>query len=335
MKNTLRIALPDLAGLSATAPLAYAWFDRQGRCARSGELAAAALATAFPGARVEAVLAPADAIVATVQVPAVPKRVLTAAVHGAMEPLLLSDMDELAVGHGARAADGAVTVAWAEREPLARAWRLLAGAGLRVDALLPAQLVLPQDDAAPDQPLTLPADARWRHDAPRWSLALPALSPRQRSPWRAPLWWTAAAAAVWILGLNIHAARLRGEAASLHARMEAQVRAAFPDIPVVVDPLRQAEQGRNALLAGQGGSSAGDFVPLALATAGALPFAAGHAAALRYADEAITITLDDADGKDPEQLAQMPAMAQAASAQGLHIEKQDAPATWRITRSQP
>ncbi|MFC4277843.1 type II secretion system protein GspL [Achromobacter aloeverae] len=335
MKNTLRIALPGLAEASATAPLAYAWFDRQGRCARSGELAAAALATAFPGARAEAVLAPSDAIVTTVQVPAVPKRMLTAAVHGAMEPLLLSDMDDLAVGHGPRAADGTVTVAWAARDPLARAWRLLAQAGLRVDALLPAQLVLPEDDATPDQALALPADARWRRDAPRWSLALPALSPRQRSPWRAPLWWTAAAAAVWIVGLNIHAARLRGEATALRTRMEAQVRAAFPDIPVVVDPLRQAEQGRNALLTGQGASSPTDFVPLALATAGALPFAAGHTAVLRYADGAVTIKLDGADGKDPDQLAQAPAMAQAATALGVRIEKQDAPSTWRITRSQP
>ncbi len=335
MKNTLRIALPALAELTPAASLAYAWFDRQGRCARSGELAGAALATAFPGARVEAVLTPADAIVTTVQVPAVPGRVLTAAVRGALEPLLLSDMEDLAIGHGPRAADSTVTVAWTARAPLAQAWRLLAQTGLRVDALLPAQLVLPPDDATPERMLTLPADARWRHDAPRWSLALPALSPRQVSPWRAPLWWGAAAAAIWIVGFNVHAARLRGEARLLRADMESQVRSAFPDIPVVVDPLRQAEQGRNALLAGQGSSSNSDFVPLALATAGALPFAAGHTAALHYADDAITLTLDGTDAKDPDQLTQAPAMAQAAAALGLRIEKQDTPLTWRISRSQP
>ena len=160
MKNTLRVALPDLAELSATMPLAYAWFDRQGRCARSGELSAAALATGFAGARVEAVLVPHDAIVTTVQVPAVPARLLTAAVRGATEPLVLGDLEELAVGHGPRAADGTVTVAWTARDPLARAWRLLSQAGLRVDALLPAQPVLPRDDAFPEQRLMLPADAR-------------------------------------------------------------------------------------------------------------------------------------------------------------------------------
>jgi len=335
LKNTLRIALPDLAELSATVPLAYAWFDRQGRCARSGELTAAALATGFAGARVEAVLVPDDAIVTTVQVPAVPARLLTAAVRGVTEPLVLGDLEELALGHGPRAADGTVTVAWTERDALARAWRLLSQAGLRVDALLPAQLVLPRDDAHPQQRLMLPADARWHNDAPRWSLALPALSPRQTSPWRAPLWWAAAAMMVWVVGLNIHAARLRAEAVALRAGMEAQVRVAFPDIPVVVDALRQAEQGRNALLAGQGSSSNADFVPLALASAKALPFAASHTAELRYADDAITLKLDGADSKDPDQLGQAPAMAQAAAALGLRIEKQDAPLTWRISRSQP
>ncbi|ALM81949.1 type II secretion system protein GspL [Bordetella sp. N] len=335
MKNTLRIALPELAELSATMPLAYAWFDRQGRCARSGELTPAALATGFAGARVEAVLVPNDAIVTTVQVPAVPARVLTAAIHGAVEPLVLSDLEELAIGHGPRAADGTVTVAWTSRAALARAWSLLVQAGLRIDALLPAQLVLPRDDSHPELALALPADARWQTDAPRWSLALPALSPRQSSPWRAPLWWAAAAVAVWVVGLNIHAARLRGEATALRAGMEAQVRTAFPGIPVVVDALRQAEQGRNALLAGQGSSSNGDFVPLALASAKALPFAASHTAEMRYADNAITLKLDGADSKDPDQLGQAPAMAQAAAALGLRIEKQDAPLTWRITRSQP
>lgn len=338
MKNTLRIALPALDTVSPTALLSYAWFDRQGRCARSGELAPAALATAFPAGRVEAVLHPADAIVAVMQLPAVHARLLTTAVHSALEPLVLSDVETLAVGHGPRGADSNVTVAWTERDRLARAWKSLAHTGLRIDAIVPAQLVLPDADATPDIPLRMPADARWRREAPRWSLALPELSPRQVSPWRSTLWWTTAAAAIWIIGLNVHAARLRAEAAALHAQMDSQVRLAFPGIPVVVDALRQAEQGRNALLAAGGGSSSSDFVPLALATATALPFAAEHVAELRYGDAAITVKLDGADKDartDPDKLAQAPAMAQAAAALGVRIEKMDSPLTWRVTRSQP
>jgi general secretion pathway protein L len=338
LKNTLRIALPALDTLSPTALLFYAWFDRQGHNARSGELAPAALATAFPTGRVEAVLHPADAIIAVVQLPAVHARLLTAAVHSALEPLVLSDVEALAVGHGPRAPDGNVTVAWTARERLARAWKLLSQTGLRIDAIVPTQLVLPEGDATPGVPLQMPADGRWRREAPRWSLALPELSPRHVSPWRSTLWWTAAAAAIWIIGLNVQAARLRAEATALHAQMENQVRQAFPEIPVVVDALRQAEQGRNALLAADGGASSSDFVPLALAMAAALPFAAEHVAELRYTDAAVTVKLDGADkdaSADLEKLAQAPAMAQAAAALGVRIEKLDSPLTWRVTRSQP
>lgn len=334
MKNILRIALPALEAVSATAPLSYAWFDRQGHCARSGELAPAALATAFTARRVEAVLHPADAIVASVQLPAVNARLMTVAVQSALEPLVLSDVDTLAVGHGPRAPDGSVTVAWAPRDALTRAWQALAQAGLRIDAILPTQVVLPPEDAAPQSPLQLPADARWRHDAPSWSLALPELGSQHVSPWRGPLRWAALAAVVWIGGLNIHAAQLRAEAVGLRAQMERQVREAFPTIPVVVDALRQAEQGRNALLAAGGGSAAGDFMPLALATASIFPFAAEHVLNLHYTDGTITLKLDGSD-PDADKLAQAPAMVQKAAALGVRIEKQDAAQTWRVTRSQP
>ena len=43
---------------------------------------------------------------------------------------------------------------------------------------------------------------------------------------------------------------------------------------MVLDAARQARQELDALLARQGSSSAGDFLPLARATAQAMPFAA-------------------------------------------------------------
>src|SRR5690606_21651419 len=131
---------------------------------------------------------------------------------------------------------------------------------------------------------SLPAMARWQGPAPAWSLALPALQPNRkgRTPWRRPAAWAAAAAAVWILGLNVHAWQLGREEAALRQRMAAQVKAAFPDIPVVLDPVRQAEQRRDALRAAGGEFGSSDFLPLALAAAQLLPAASNNVTALRY-----------------------------------------------------
>jgi general secretion pathway protein L len=339
VKNTLRIALPALEAITPGALLAYAWFDRQGRCARSGALAASALATAFAGARVEAVLVPGDAIAASVQVPAVQSRILSATVHSALEPLLLSDPETLAVGHGPRAPDGTVDVAWTDRPALAAAWQMLARTGLHVDAIVPAQFILPADDPTPNAALELPVDARWQRPAPRWSLALAEISPYRASPWRGPLRWGLAAAALWLIGLNVHAARLRSESAQLRAQMEQQVRQTFPTIPVVVDAVRQAQQGRDALLTAGGTTAANDFVPLSLATAAALPFAANHVMNLRYTNNTITLKLDNADGSAAAGKAgaalDVNAITQKAASMGLTAEHQTPAGTWRISRSQP
>ncbi|KAG0775975.1 hypothetical protein G6F22_012915 [Rhizopus arrhizus] len=82
------------------------------------------MGNAYPHAACEAVLHPADVIATTVQIPAVARPRFAAAVHSALEPLVLSDLDALAIGYGARGADGKVPLAWAPREPVRRApWR--------------------------------------------------------------------------------------------------------------------------------------------------------------------------------------------------------------------
>lgn len=330
MKNTLRIALPALAEFSADSPLPYAWFDRRGRCARQGELTLHAMGHAYPHAACEAVLHPDDVIAATVQIPAVASKRFAAAVHSALEPLVLSDLDTLAIGHGPRAADGSVALAWSPREPLRRAWGLLNAQGLRAHALIAPQTLAPESAA----PLRDPADPRWLAPSPSWSLAMPQLAPARVSRWR-PVWrWSAAAAAVWIAGLNLHASQLRSEAQALQSGMRRQVLAAFPDLPVVLDPARQAQQGLDALRAHRGAASAGDFLPLARAAAQALPFAADKVARLTYADQALTLQLADA-GDPSQRLAETPALIQQAAALGLKLERGDTDNIWRIVRNQP
>jgi len=335
LKNILRLALPALADFGEDSPLPYAWFDRRGRCARQGELTLRALGHAYPQAACEAVLHPADVIATTVHIPDVARARFAAAVHSALEPLVLSDLDALAIGHGPRGADGAVPLAWAAREPVRRAWSLLNAQGLRAHALIATQTLAP-DAPAPDAstPLRDPADPRWLAPSPSWSLAMPRLAPARASRWR-PVWrWSAAAAVVWIAGLNGYASQLRAEADALRDGMRRQVLAAFPDLPVVLDPARQAQQGLDALQANRGAAGAGDFLPLARAAAQALPFAADKVARLTYADQSLTLQLADA-GEQSQRVAETPALIQQAAALGLKLERADSDHTWRVTRAQP
>ncbi|MGS1005709.1 GspL/Epsl periplasmic domain-containing protein [Achromobacter anxifer] len=330
MKNILRLALPPLDEFSPGSLLPYAWFDRRGRCARQGELTLEAMGHAFPHAACEAVLHPADVIATSVQIPAVARARYAAAVHGALEPLVLSDLDSLAIGHGPRSADGSVPLAWAAREPVRRAWGLLNAQGLRAHALIAPQ-TLGSDTTAP---LRDPADPRWLAPTPSWSLAMPQLAPARVSAWR-PVWrWGAAAAVVWIGGLNLYASQLQTEVDALRNGMRTQVLAAFPDLPVVLDPPRQAQQGLDALQANRGAANAADFLPLARAAAQALPFAADKVARLGYAEQALTLQLADA-GEQSQRVAETPALIQQAAALGLKLERGDNDTTWRIVRAQP
>ncbi|CAM4126598.1 type II secretion system protein GspL [Bordetella muralis] len=293
VKNTLRIALPPLAEWTDSTPLAYAWLDRQGRVARGGGLPATELAAAFAQARTQVVLHPDDVIVAMINVPAVPANRYAAAVRGILEGLVLGDMDGLAIGHSKRAEDGTAIVAWTPREALRSAWQRLSAAGLSVQAFYPLQIWSDQPCIDQAAPLHNIEDPRWQASNPGWSLAIPQLAPRQPSRWRGAAAWIAGAALIWIVGLNIHAAQLQRETEQLRQHMERDVRDAFPDIPVVLDPLRQAQQGRDALRTGQGDTSGKDLLSLARVAAQVLPFAADAVDLLVYQNDVLTLRLSD------------------------------------------
>ena len=318
MKNILRLALPALADFGEDSPLPYAWFDRRGRCARQGELTLRALGHAYPQAACEAVLHPADVIATTVPSRRRPRPlrppVPALGTAGAERPGRPG-----AIGHGPRRRRRAAGLGGART--VRRAWSLLNARRPARLQLIATQTLAPDAPApnasAPDAstPLRDPADPRWLAPSPSWSLAMPRLAPARASRWR-PVWrWSAAAAVVWIAGLNGYASQLRAEADALRDGMRRQVLAAFPDLPVVLDPARQAQQGLDALQANRGAAGAGDFLPLARAAAQALPFAADKVARLTYADQSLTLQLADA-GEQSQRAAETPALIQQAAALG-------------------
>ncbi|MDQ2140003.1 type II secretion system protein GspL [Alcaligenaceae bacterium B3P038] len=348
MKSHLRIALPPLVQWHPAQPLPYAWFDRQGRVAQSGELDAAALATAFRPRRIEAVLHPHDAIVTTVQVPPVAPRQRGAAVESAIEALLLGDIDSVAVAFGTREPNGTVVVAWTDKQRLHHVWDSLAGTGLRLDVVVPTASVLPPDDTDHHQPLQLPVSPRWQHPAPRWGWVVRSVRDTRRQAWRWPIALTLAAAVLWVIGLNLYASRLKHDVDTLRATMTQRVQATFPELPVVVDPLRQAEQGRNALLNAGGTSTANDLVPLALAAARVLPAADDRVTRMQYSAAGLLVTLraespatggasslgsgGTAGATASGTLAAKPMAPRTEP--GIRVDKTETPNTWRIVSTE-
>ncbi|AZV94293.1 hypothetical protein CBF45_11625 [Bordetella sp. J329] len=330
MKNHLRLALPPLASLRPESHVAFALLDRNGTVLRSGELQLAQLASAVPAPGVQAILHPGDAVIVTLNVPALSGNRLDLAVQSLVESMALSDTDALCIIHGPRQENGSAIVAWTDREPLLRAWRLLAEAGLNVQSLTPLPLALPAQDKERERQLSLPADERWRQPLPKWSFARPEWRPAaDQRRWRAPLAWVAGAAALWILGLNIHAAQCGAEVRTLTTGIEQSVRRAFPEMSVIIDPLRQAENARDTLRLARGASSNDDFVPLALAAARVMNGAEGRVARLVYDKGELQLGFNEGFTAPPEA-----SLNQAAAAQSLEIRKDDTlENTWIIRRA--
>jgi general secretion pathway protein L len=328
LKTVLRMALPPLRALTDDARIAFVLLDRERRILRAGELPLSDIASAVPAGRIEAVLHPLDTVSTRIALPPLRGDRLQAAVIASVEPLTLSATDELAVASGPRDADGQAPVAWADRAALARGWAALAQAGLDVAAFYPTSAVLPAETEDPDVPLSLPADARWQQPGPAWSLALAGLRPAARggSRWRAPLMWAAAALAVWTGGLNILAAQLASEGEALRQSIHDRVARAFPELPLIMDPLKQAQQRVDALRAARSVAGDGDFMPLAQAAARLLPAGRFEISALSYENGVLDI--DTGEGKRAGSAADGAAQRQASNTQGVSLEPTDT--GWKI-----
>jgi general secretion pathway protein L len=197
------------------------------------------------------------------------------------------------------------------------------GIGLQEEAPTP-------DVSTPHVPIVIPPAACRTAELPDWSLAVPELRPpgMQRSAWRTPLAWLGGAAAIWLLGLNLYAGQLLAEERRLAQRMSQQVREAFPDIPVVLDPLRQATQQRDMRRGAVTGVDEAGFLPLALDAARLLPDAANNVARLEYAGDALTMEFADNSTAPDGELD--PALATRAHELGLQIDRHAG--AWAVRR---
>jgi general secretion pathway protein L len=129
-----------------------------------------------------------------------------------------------------------------------------------------------------------PAES-WSGEGWRWALSAgEAGTGGAGAAWVGPaVGWGVVAIAVWLTGLNVYASQLASEGQALKRQMAARVKAAFPAVPVVVDPVKQAKQQQEALAAGAQPSATGDAAGLLRAATNLLAQAApGQVQGLRY-----------------------------------------------------
>ncbi|WP_411882685.1 type II secretion system protein GspL [Polaromonas sp. YR568] len=193
----------------------------------------------------------------------------------------------------------------------------------RLRPLLPESLPLrwlPFDDAF--DPGLGQAPAPWSGTGWSWTLPM-GKSPAHGMdhPWLRPaIGWAAATAAVCLLGLNLHASRVAAQGQALTRQMAAQVKAAFPEVSVVLNPLQQARQLRDARKTGGVVVESADFAALVRASAGLLPRAQGQVQSLDFRDGQLHIRWREGAMLSADEIKALQAQAQAL---GLAVQFED------------
>lgn len=144
-----------------------------------------------------------------------------------------------------------------------------------------------QPPAAPQRP----ALQRFSGTPPCWGLhgAVLAGNGAPRG-WGRALGCCALAVAVWVLGLNLYAAREAEQGQRLKAQMSQRVKQVFPELPVVLNPLQQARQQLAARQNGAADPTQG-FAHLLTQAGLAMPFMVGSVQSLSFAGERLQLEL--------------------------------------------
>jgi len=110
--------------------------------------------------------------------------------------------------------------------------------------------------------------------------------------WRVPAVLAAALGVIWLTDLNIEAWLVSREAAQARAGMTVVFREAFPEVPVVQDPLLHARAVLAGLRSGAGTSDPADFIPLATRFAQAVQLDADAVKTIEYRERALYVRFD-------------------------------------------
>ena len=132
----------------------------------------------------------------------------------------------------------------------------------------------------------------WSGVVPSWGLHA-GIRQAQTGPrgWGRALACCALALAVWVIGLNVYAAREARQGQQLKAQMAQRVKQAFPELPVILNPLQQARQQLAARQQGTADDPAQVFNRLVLQAGSTMPFMVGSVQRLVFVDGALQLSL--------------------------------------------
>lgn len=285
MQKKLRIALPSCVDLTPETVCAFALLSRNGALLRKGELPLRLIAASLSVKSAYLILPPNESTVVNITLPPVKARQMNAAVISSIEPMALTDIADLCIAYGRRGPGGNLVVAWAERNSIISIWNLLVSVGLHVSGIVPHALLENTDSQS-----VPPVDSLWLSRLPDLSFDSDELRPgSQLGRWLPSLYWAIAAALLWLLGLQIYAIQMRNEAQFLQRSIERSVQEHFPQIPVVIAPVKQARDALEDMRLAQGMAKGNDFITLALDSAASLDFLVGNVKELHYENGILTL----------------------------------------------
>jgi general secretion pathway protein L len=94
-----------------------------------------------------------------------------------------------------------------------------------------------------------------------------------------------------VVGLNLYATREATQGQRLKAQMSQRVKQAFPELPVILNPLQQARQQIAARQSGTAADPAQRFASLVQQAGSAMPFMSGNVQELVFENGELRLTL--------------------------------------------
>ncbi|AZE88727.1 type II secretion system protein GspL [Pseudomonas orientalis] len=326
----LRIALPALDTLTSHSELEFAQLDRKGRVSQTGTSTLEKLGQPAKSQLVECFLHPMDTVLTRIALPPLSPARIGAAVTCAAQALILGRSEQMHVAHSARHADGQVHLSWLPTFHLDRLGQLLGRHRLKLRGLYPApyrlavppvgqisacvvdgqlllRFALEQGTVEPlveDALQALAATGEtllWSVDHQRWSGAVPgwglhggvAKRTAHAAGWGRALGCCALAVGIWVVGLNLYAAREVAQGQQLKQWMNQRVKQTFPELPVILNPLQQARQQLAIRQGGGAMQATHDFTFLVRQAALALPFMAGSVEQMTFSQRQLQVQMTD------------------------------------------
>lgn len=149
-------------------------------------------------------------------------------------------------------------------------------------------------ESPPDSPFAcvLPAEQRWTGPLPGWGLQGGIEQrPADQKGWSRAIALCVVALVIWTLGLNLYAAREASQGQHLKTQMSLRVKQAFPQLPVILNPLQQARQQLAARQSGAPGEAAQGFASLMAQAGNGMPFIVGNVQRLVFENGELQLTL--------------------------------------------